>query len=202
MLAASAAVLLLPVLSLCLLIIRRCAVWRFFFSSTVIVHVPDALRSDGVTLASKSWSRSLSVHFGDVNACLWRVNVAHAHLMRCSDSTCTAFLKVMSWPRCLISPSGGRISMFIPCTATVLPLPRIDVVLEIIWVFAGWSCGPCAVVTVVRSSSMVVVRQQAADEKNVVCNSEVGEVRVGSCWTRPTPWLHLFHFPVHDELQE
>ena len=28
------------------------------------------------------------------------VNVAHAHLMWCSNSTCTAFLKVIELPRC------------------------------------------------------------------------------------------------------
>ena len=38
----------------------------------------------GVTVTSKSLSLSLSGYLGDVNSCLWLVNVAHAHLMRCS----------------------------------------------------------------------------------------------------------------------
>ena len=35
--------------------IRRCVVWSFFFISSVVVHVPDALKSDGVTVASQSF---------------------------------------------------------------------------------------------------------------------------------------------------
>ena len=42
-------------------------------------------------MASKSLSLSLNWYFGDINSCLWLVNVAHAHLMRCSNSTCTLF---------------------------------------------------------------------------------------------------------------
>ena len=79
-------------------------------------------------------------------------------LMRCSNSTCTAFSEGDEFDqKYLIFPSARRISVFIPRTATVLPLPRFDVVLEMIWVFVGWSCRPCAAVAVVRSSSMVVV---------------------------------------------
>ena len=109
------------------LIIRRCVVWSFFFISSVIVHVPDPYRSDGATVPSKSLSLSLGGYLGDVNSCQWLVNDAHAHLMW-SNSTRTALLKVVSWPRYLILPPGGRTSMFIPWTATVLPLPRFDVV--------------------------------------------------------------------------
>ena len=70
-----------------------------------------------------------------------------------------------------------------------------DVVLEMIWVFVGWSCRPCTVVTVVRSSSMVVV-----------CFSEPLMRRMSSanlwlerfvlvwCAASLTPWLHLFQF--------
>ena len=86
--------------------------FHLFF--VIIVHVPDAWRSDGVTVASKSLNLALIGCFGDVNSCLWLVNVAHAHLMQCSNSSCTAFLKVMSCPRCSIDLSGSRIWMFIP----------------------------------------------------------------------------------------
>ena len=87
-LAACAAARPLPVFQfvcMIILIIRRSVVWTFFISS-IIVHVPDAQRSDRVTVASKSLSLSLSGYFGDVNCCLWLVNVAHAHLKRCSKS--------------------------------------------------------------------------------------------------------------------
>ena len=48
-----------------ILIIRRCVVWSFFFISSIIAHVPEA------------WNLGLSLsgHFGDVNSCLWLVNV-------------------------------------------------------------------------------------------------------------------------------
>ena len=59
--------------------LRPCVVWSFFFISSVIVHVSDAQRSDGVTVASKSLSLSLRGYFGDVNSCLRLVNRAHAH---------------------------------------------------------------------------------------------------------------------------
>ena len=36
----------------------------------------------GVTVASKSFSLSLSGYCGDVNSCLWLANVAHVYLMR------------------------------------------------------------------------------------------------------------------------
>ena len=84
-----------------ILVIFRCVVRSFFFISSYTVHVLEAWRSDGVTVASKSLSLSLSGYFGDVSSCLWLVNVGHAHLMRWPNSTWTAFLKVMSWPRCL-----------------------------------------------------------------------------------------------------
>ena len=41
-----------------MLIIRRCVVWRFFFISSVIVHVPDAWKS---IVASKRLSLSLKL---------------------------------------------------------------------------------------------------------------------------------------------
>ena len=81
-----------------ILSIRRGVVRSFFFISTVIVHVPEAPRRYGVTVASKMLSLSLSGYLD-----LWLVSVAHAHLMRWSNSTCTAFLKVVSWPKYLIS---------------------------------------------------------------------------------------------------
>ena len=64
---------------------------------------------DGVTVASRSLSLSLSGYRGDVNSCLQLVKDAHANLMRWSNSNWTAFLKVTYWPRYLILPSGGRI---------------------------------------------------------------------------------------------
>ena len=77
--------------------------------------------------------------------------------MRCSNSTCTTCLQVMNWPRCLRFPSVERISTFMHSTATVLLLPRLEVILEIMWVVAVWSCRMRAVVGVVRSSGTVVV---------------------------------------------
>ena len=50
----------------------------------MIIHIPDASRCDGATVASKSLSLSLGGYFGDANSCLWLVNVAHALLTRCS----------------------------------------------------------------------------------------------------------------------
>ena len=73
--------------SVIILILRRCVVWSFFFIASVIVHVPEAERSYGVTAASKSLSLSLSGYVGDVNNGVWLVNVAHAHFMRWSSST-------------------------------------------------------------------------------------------------------------------
>ena len=64
--------------------------------SSVFVHVFGAQKTDGVTVVSKSLSLSFSGYFGDVNSCLWLVNVTHSRLIQCSKSTCTAFLKVMS----------------------------------------------------------------------------------------------------------
>ena len=65
-------------------------------------------------MASKSLDLSLSGYLGDINNCLWLVNVAHAHLMRWLNSNWNAFLKVMCWPRYLTFASGGAISMFMP----------------------------------------------------------------------------------------
>ena len=69
---------------------------EFLFISSVIVHVLNAQRIDVVTVASKSLSLCLSGSCGDVISYLWLVNVADAHVMWCSHSTCAAFLKVMS----------------------------------------------------------------------------------------------------------
>ena len=90
---ATAGHLLVFLVCVIILIIRSCAVWSLFFISSVIVLVPEAQGSDGVTVAPKSLSLSLSGYVCDVNSCLWRVNLAHAHLMRCSNSTCTAFFE-------------------------------------------------------------------------------------------------------------
>ena len=46
--------------------------------------------------------------------------VDHAHFMRWSSSTWTVLLEMMNWPKDLMFPFGGKISMFIPLTATVL----------------------------------------------------------------------------------
>ena len=72
----------------------RCLELLLLFS--VIVHVPDTKRSDGVSVASKSLALSPSGYFDDVNSSLGLVNVAHAQLKRSSSSTCRTFLKVTS----------------------------------------------------------------------------------------------------------
>ena len=45
-----------------ILIIRRCVDWSFLFISSVIVHVPEVYKRDGVTVASKSLSLSRSMY--------------------------------------------------------------------------------------------------------------------------------------------
>ena len=50
-------------------VIHRCVFSSIFFSSSVIVHVLDAQRCDGVTLPSKSLSVSLSGYFGARECC-------------------------------------------------------------------------------------------------------------------------------------
>ena len=78
--------------------------------------------------------------------------------------------------------------------ATVVPLPRFDVVLEMIWVFVGWSCGPCAVVAVVRSSSMVVVCfSEPLMRRMSSAYLRLERFVLGSCSASLTPWLHLIH---------
>ena len=47
---------------------------RRFFISSVIIHVPEAQKRDGVTVA-------------DVNSCQWLTKVAYAHLMLWLNST-------------------------------------------------------------------------------------------------------------------
>ena len=64
-----------------ILIIRRCVDWRFLFISSVIVHVPEVYKRDGVTVASKSLSLSRSGCLGDIDFCLGLVMVAHALVM-------------------------------------------------------------------------------------------------------------------------
>ena len=73
-------------------------------------------------MALKSLSLPLSGSLGEVNSCLRLVNVAHAHLMRWSNSNLDCVLKVLSRPRYLMFRSGGRISMFIPCCHLVVVL--------------------------------------------------------------------------------
>ena len=111
----AAARIVIDLLFVCMiiLVIFRCVVRSFFFISSFTVHVLEAWGSDGVTVA-------LSGYFGDVSSCLWLVNVAHAHLMRWPNSTWTAFLKVMSWPRCLTFLSWWQDLDSLFCE----PLPR------------------------------------------------------------------------------
>ena len=52
-----------------------------------------AQRRDGVTVASQSFSLSLSCYFGDVSSCMWLVKAAHAHLMRWTNSLWTTFFE-------------------------------------------------------------------------------------------------------------
>ena len=75
--------------------------------------------------------------------------------------------------------------MFIPCTATVFLVLGFDVVLEIFSFFVGCSCRPCAVVAVVRSSSMVIV-----------CLSESLMRNMSSCELEIGDWLLLFRLSV------
>ena len=105
-------------------------------------------------MASKSLSLSLSGYFGDVNFCLWLVNVAHAHLMRWSNSTWNALSNMMSWPRYLISPFWRHLDVH-PSNLYCITFLGFDVVLEMNFGFVKCWKRPCAVVPVVKSSRMV-----------------------------------------------
>ena len=89
-----------------------------------------------VSLVVSVWSSSSSVgvdwsfFFSSVIVHVPAFDAVQTRLVR-------RFLKVKCWPKNLIFPSGCGASMFVPWTATVLPLPRFDVVLEII----GFSWG-------------------------------------------------------------
>ena len=48
-----------------ILIIRRCVVWSFLITSSVIVRVPETQSSDGVTVASTSLSLPRGGNLGD-----------------------------------------------------------------------------------------------------------------------------------------
>ena len=67
----------------------------------------------------------------------------------------------------------GKISMFTPRTATVLCCLVFDVVVEMTCIVVGSSCTPCALVAVVKSSSMVVVwlLSEPDDENEAVCKT-------------------------------
>ena len=103
---------------------------------------------------------SLSLHgyFRDVNSCLWLVKCCPpAFDAVCQLNLCCAFegdelAKVFDF---LLLAVESRCSSLE--TATALLVLCFNVVLEMIFVFVTWSCWPCAVVAVVRSSSMVVV---------------------------------------------
>ena len=84
-------------------------VFEFLFVSVIILRSLSGIsssspqssatflwRRDGATVALKSLSLSLSRYLGDVSSCQWLVKAAHDHSMRWSNSTWTAFLKVMS----------------------------------------------------------------------------------------------------------
>ena len=59
------------------------------------------------------FSSSLWRRCGDVHSCLWLVNVAHALDAVLKLDLCGVLGSYeLSWPRCLIFPSGGEISMF------------------------------------------------------------------------------------------
>ena len=94
-------------------------------------------------MASKSLSLSPSGNLSDVNSCLWLVNVATHILMRWSNSTWTAFLTVMSLPRCLISPFWRK-------DLAVHPLKRCRVFLFFDVVFVAMSS--CMVVVCLSES--------------------------------------------------
>ena len=62
----------------------------------------------------------------------------------------------------------------LPCCACVRVFLFLDVVLDVIFVFAGCSCSPCAVVAVLKSFNMVVVCfTEPVTKKDVVCDPEV-----------------------------
>ena len=61
---------------------------------------------------------SLSKYSGDVNSCLQLLPTRISCDGRARRGT--VLLKEMSWPKDVTFPFGGKISMFIPLTATVL----------------------------------------------------------------------------------
>ena len=64
-----------------------------------------------------------------------------------------------------------------------------------VWVFVVWSCRPCAVVAVVRSSSMVVVcSSEPLMRRMSSANLTMERSVLGPCSASQTPWLHLLHF--------
>ena len=148
-------------------------------------------------MASKSLSLSLSGYFGDVNSCLWLVNVVHAHLMRWSNSTWTALSNVMSWPRYLIFPFWRQDLDVHPSNLYCITFLGFDVVLEMNFDFVEYWKRPCAVVAVVRSSSMVVVcLSEPLMRRMSSANQRLERFVSGSCSTSLTPWLPLFHLSV------
>ena len=78
----------------------RCFVWSFFFISPSSSIYLMRRRLVVVSL----WRRRASIpqcffFFGDVNSSLPLADVAHAHVMRWSNSPWTEFLRVTRWPR-------------------------------------------------------------------------------------------------------
>ena len=124
-------------------------------------------RSDGVTVALESLSLSLSEYFGDVNSCLWLMNVARAHLTRWSNSTLDCVFEDDELAEVFdILYSGRRVSMFIPGTAIVLFSCFFGVALEMSlfsWGVVGgrvplWLVSLCSRVSLFHASSAAHVR--------------------------------------------
>ena len=67
-----------------------------------------------ILVASKSLSLSRSGYFGDVNSCLWVVNVAHAHSMRMVELDLDCVCEGDELAEVFDFPSVVRISKFIP----------------------------------------------------------------------------------------
>ena len=112
-------------------------------SLPVIVHVPEAQRSDGVTVASKSLSLSLSGYVVDGNSCLW-LNA------RAFDAVCEPDLD------CAFEGDLAEVFDVSLCSSIEL-LPCYFFWVLMSCCFRGCSSKPCALVAVVRSSSTLVV---------------------------------------------
>ena len=92
----------------------------------------------------KMWCLRLSFngYFSVNNYCRLLMKIAHAHLIRCSNSAEMVFFDRDELTKIFEVSFGGKLSMLITCTVAVLCGRDFGVVLEMSSVFVGCKCSP------------------------------------------------------------